>query len=90
MRSVYIVQAGDEPFYKIGIASDVKQRVRQIRTNSPLEPRVIATRSLENAHALEQDLHAIFERHHLHGEWFCIKHEDDLAYLLKCHAEGTY
>jgi len=77
---VYIVECDWK--YKIGVARDVRQRIREMQTGNPnplvLKDAVIADR----AQALEQILHGFFEEHRNTGEWHDIN-ADQLADVVR-------
>lgn len=65
---VYVLKAGDR--YKVGRSRNPERRLKQIQACSPVPVELVAAVLDENAAALEARMHAIFEPHRAHGEWF--------------------
>lgn len=68
--------AGDDGAIKIGTALDVAKRLKGLQTSHPTKLSVLA--SVPGGRGAEQDYHARFAEHRLHGEWFA-RHPDILA-----------
>lgn len=75
---VYLLQSG--PFYKIGVSTNVKRRVRELSTLPPFNINVICTIPSENRYELEGNLHTRFSDKHINGEWFELE-PSDVAYI---------
>lgn len=67
-RSVYFIQA-DNGLIKIGVAGSPKDRLRTLRTMSPVALRLVLVLPGRGAPG-ESELHARFAEHRSHGEWF--------------------
>lgn len=70
---VYLVQIGDFPYYKIGIAKDYKTRIKGIQSNSPFEIKLVACVTRDNrSNALRSEaiLHERYSDYSIRGEWF--------------------
>jgi hypothetical protein len=66
---IYLVEAVGVGRVKIGYTSgDARDRLAALQTGSPVPLRIVAT--MEGGPGLERTLHAAFEVHRLHGEWF--------------------
>jgi hypothetical protein len=70
-RYIYAVQGEKTGLVKIGIATNIRQRLSTFRTHSPDVLRVVKvlgpiTRALE----VEQTFHEAFAEQRKHGEWF--------------------
>lgn len=65
---VYVIKC--DKFYKIGVADNVKTRMADLQTSNPFELRVIATRCVEKAFAVESKLHNDYKPFRVRGEWF--------------------
>ncbi len=78
VRAIYFVTCeGDFPI-KIGMSSNVVERMRDIRTALPFEPILLA--SFQGTSRDERDIHKRFDHLKLRGEWF--RRDDDLlAYI---------
>ncbi|MDQ0376613.1 GIY-YIG nuclease family protein [Amycolatopsis thermophila] len=79
--NLYVIGVPGESLVKIGIAKDVRARVKQLRNGSgkPLEVLWHATGSWR----IEQQLHAEFSRYRTHGEWFEFRGRRDPVGLVK-------
>lgn len=68
---LYLIQCG--ALFKIGIAHNVGQRMKQLRTSNPLEMQLLHTLLFEckqDAHTMELALHRHFSNRRVSGEWF--------------------
>lgn len=65
---VYFVQAGDDGPIKIGFAVDFKARFATMRTDSPLDLRLLGR--LDGTAQDEKRLHQTFAELRIRGEWF--------------------
>lgn len=80
MKYIYLLKAGDTNF-KIGVATNVIKRVRQIQTGCPDPVEIVCCRLVENAERAERDLHASVGAFKTGGgtEWFRLLPEQALA-----------
>ena len=79
----YLYVAASLNLTKIGIASNVKARLRTLNAGSAAEVALLFARvfaSYAEAAAAERLLHERFAPHRHHGEWFLLQ-DDDLASL---------
>lgn len=74
-RQVYFIQAETGPI-KIGVASDVRKRLGNLRGASPVPLTLLL--SISGGPMAEYSFHHKFRAHRLHGEWFH-PHPDILA-----------
>ena len=65
---VYLIHGAGH--HKIGIALDVKKRLKGIQTSCPFPVEILMTWKSENALGVEQAMHRRFAQHRLKGEWF--------------------
>ncbi|NWG01692.1 MAG: GIY-YIG nuclease family protein [Syntrophaceae bacterium] len=67
---VYFIQTGDA--IKVGIASDLTKRMVSVQVGNPHKIEVLhsISTSEEEARKIESQIHELFKRTHLHGEWF--------------------
>ena len=80
IHGVYLVKA-DNGLVKIGMTSDINERLRSLRTNSPCELKLVGfIKTFENSY-LEHKLHQEYENKRSHGEWFCLT-DDDIKTIL--------
>jgi len=67
---VYLVEAIGTGLYKIGIASDLKDRFRALQTGCPYKLRLVHACQPTNPIAIEREFHVLFKRYRVIGEWF--------------------
>lgn len=79
---VVFVDTGERRLFKIGISKSFAGRMVSHQTSSPFEVRVACCYYCGNMRKEERSLHAIFEDHHVRGEWYSLSH-DDLAFIVK-------
>ena len=66
---VYLIAARDLEMVKIGLATNVRERLSQLQTGSPCELELLAT--IPGGENEERALHWLFGHLHVRGEWFC-------------------
>lgn len=71
---VYLVESAG--LVKIGIASDVSRRLRQLNSQSAVPVRLLGAFRSEDARKSELDLHARYRAQRSHGEWFRLAASD--------------
>ncbi len=59
-------------FYKIGITSNLKNRLTTLQTSSPVPLEVFFKYRTFHAEAIEEKLHDHFKNHNTSGEWFIL------------------
>lgn len=73
---VYFVQAGENGPIKIGVAKNVKNRLRGLQTANPVKLKVLKNfefSSEKRAREIEQRFHNFFKHTRMIGEWFRYK-----------------
>ena len=83
MRSVYLIR-GNDGRYKIGIAKNPKQRIRQLQTGNSDELTLIETYESENASKIESALHNRFSHVRQSGEWFDLSITEEVNFIKMC------
>jgi hypothetical protein len=83
MRSVYLIR-GNDGRYKIGIAKNPKQRIRQLQTGNSDELTLIETYQSENASKIETALHNRFSHVRQSGEWFDLSITEEVNFIKMC------
>jgi len=72
-RCVYLVgtpvQSG---LVKIGIATDVRRRMKNLQTNCPFPLKLLKNWKCNDPLTFERKLHSKYARHRRIGEWFCL------------------
>jgi len=77
---LYFIQTDcAEGFIKIGVACDVKSRMRKLQTACPYKLSVI--KIVKNAATMERELHLKFSGDRVTGEWF--KRSPELLSLIE-------
>lgn len=77
-RFIYFVRCNE--FIKIGVASNVEERVAGMQTGNPYPLEVVKVIESANAEQEEEMIHVSLERYRVHGEWF--KLPDSIIELL--------
>ena len=74
---LYIVShKGFEGFYKIGVTSDLSQRVAVFETASPLGVEILYNRKTDSVRSVESIVHKKYEDKRRNGEWFELSKEE--------------
>lgn len=63
---IYFIKA--KKFVKIGVAADPIVRLKELQTGNPFPLKIAAT--IPGCFSTEKELHRVFERFRLEGEWF--------------------
>ncbi len=88
---LYILQCHD--LYKIGYATDLAYRIRDLQVSSPYDLRVVIFIVCEafEAARLEQSLHKIYSKKNIRGEWFRLSEKDlsNIASLKEAAPDGA-
>lgn len=82
-RYIYIIGAGDG-LYKVGLATDVVKRLKQLQTANPLVLRVFHQHLTFAPMRMEALIHSLLADCHVRGEWF---RDLDAIYEAIAHAE---
>jgi hypothetical protein len=70
---IYIVES--QGYYKIGVASNLKQRLFGLQTGNPSPIEVVETFQFDNystMSSLEKRTHSILRNYNVRGEWFSL------------------
>jgi len=70
---IYFIRAGSSGPIKIGVAVDVDRRLNTLQTGNALQLTIIAKikcRSKSEAYDKESQLHKMFRKKKIRGEWF--------------------
>ncbi len=84
---VYLVQVESLDRFKIGRASDVKQRFHALQTASPLPLRLVASKETKDMYAEEKKWHELFAPSRVKGEWFDLEPKQFLKIAKAFRAE---
>jgi ribosomal protein S25 len=69
MKYVYVLKAG-ENHYKVGVATSVKKRLAGLQTSNPVKVEIVSAKLLDDAYAVEGQLHIRLKEWNVSGEWF--------------------
>lgn len=69
-KFVYLIKNTETQQHKIGIATNVENRLKQLQTGSPARLEVIHVIKTLTPFELEQELHCKYKDKRLLGEWF--------------------
>jgi len=83
MRSVYLIR-GNNGKYKIGIAKNPSQRIKQLQTGNSDKLQLIETYQSENASKIESTLHNRFGHLRNEGEWFDLSITEENSFVDQC------
>lgn len=75
-EGLYVLRTAGTDLYKIGITKDLKKRLSNIQTGSPIPIEIYAFYPTEEYKSLEQSLHKLFHKRTIGGEWFKLSKED--------------
>jgi hypothetical protein len=62
---------------KIGITTDINNRLVTLRSSSPIPIDLIAYARTKSYGIIEQGLHLRFDHRHSHGEWFMLSEDEE-------------
>lgn len=71
---VYVIRTKGREVVKIGLALDPVQRLNALQTGCPDKLELMAIR-VNSSKEEEKDIHGLFEKHRLTGEWFTLSQE---------------
>lgn len=83
MKSVYLIR-GNDGRYKIGIAKNPRERIRQLQTGNSDQLKLIETYRSENARKIESTLHAQYSHGRTIGEWFDLSISEEAIFIKRC------
>jgi hypothetical protein len=78
LEVVYLLKAG--PYYKIGKAKDLGQRVNQIRLQLPYPVEILHSIETDDSSGIENYWHKRFSDKRANGEWFLLTDDDVSAF----------
>jgi hypothetical protein len=67
---LYWIQMEDMCYVKIGVAIDVRARLRELQVGCPVDLKVIRMSPVANMYYAERNEHQRYKDYHLRGEWF--------------------
>lgn len=84
MKMVYLIRCENNNSYKIGVTSNIQQRIKSIQTSSPDKIELIETYRSDHAFEIEKTLHNYYSHCHIINEWFELFLEDEINFKEKC------
>jgi hypothetical protein len=75
MGHVYLIEDIDNSRYKIGVAKDLKKRLRNLQTGNSNQIKLIDSFETEYPFRLEKMLHNRFDEFHYYNEWYDLNEE---------------
>lgn len=82
MKKVYLLRTNNR--YKIGIAKNVNQRIKQLQTGNSEEIKLIETFESEYANKIEKALHNKYSYVKKTGEWFTLSVSEEVNFINEC------
>ncbi len=83
MRYVYLIR-GNDGRYKIGIAKNPSQRIKQLQTGNSDKLEIIESYQSENASKIETTLHNRYAYARQEGEWFDLSLAEEADFMDRC------
>ena len=68
--SFYIAQMEGSDIYKLGVSSNVKRRIRNIKSPIPFEVKSIYEINLIDPYDFEEKIHFMYKENYINREWF--------------------
>jgi len=84
MRFVYLIKNTEDDTYKIGIAKQPNQRLKQLQTGNSAELIIIETYQTDISSKIEKVLHRNYGTSRKCGEWFTLSLVDELDFIKRC------
>lgn len=63
-------------YYKIGITTNIDKRISDLQTGNPFLIQLVFFKIINDASALESELHKKYKNKNVLGEWFWLNNED--------------
>lgn len=84
MSHVYLFRAGAD-HYKVGVANNVRKRLKAIQTGNPVRVQLVTAKLVDNAYAVELDLHLMLSEMRSDGgtEWFRLTPDQALEIAIR-------
>ena len=82
MKYLYLIVC--QNLYKIGVASDVFNRLAALQTGNPFPLRIAECYEFSNSEVIEKALHQKFSNRRKRGEWFDLSQKDLLVLEKLC------
>jgi hypothetical protein len=74
---IYVIQHGETNLFKIGISKlKIKDRIQCLQVGNPIPLRCILINYTNNASKIETEIHQLFKKKNMNGEWFNLSDSD--------------
>lgn len=73
---LYLIQQKGTNLYKIGVTSNLNNRIQQLKIGNPDEIEFVAHRKIRDPYKAERFLHLYFREKLVRGEWFELSKKD--------------
>lgn len=73
---VYFKDSNQKLFHKIGLATDLRNRIKQHQTSLPFSLYIAISYYVEDMRKEEKELHRMFNDKRILGEWFTLETKD--------------
>lgn len=73
---IYVMRCENLPYYKIGQALNLEERITQIRVGCPFRVEIAFWAQVENPNKIEKKLHDKYQYQKMQGEWYLLPRKD--------------
>jgi predicted small secreted protein len=70
MKYIYLIKESENNYYKVGVSSNITQRIKQLQTGFAGTIELIEKYPSEYSHKIEKSLHRKYNQYNIKGEWF--------------------
>jgi len=84
MKFVYLIQSQEDGYYKIGVSTNPKKRLKQLQTGNSSELKFIEVYECDFADKVERTLHRRYTHLRKEGEWFNLSLENEASFKEEC------
>jgi hypothetical protein len=75
-------------YYKIGITTNIDKRILELQTGNPFLIQLVFFKIVNDASALESELHKKYKNKNVSGEWFYLDN-NDIQYIITAVKHNT-
>ena len=83
-KSVYLVRSSENSYYKIGVAKNPTNRLKQLQTANGEKLTLIKTFETPYYMQIEISLHNLHGANKKEGEWFDLGVEEEVNFISEC------
>lgn len=81
---IYLIKQEGLNNFKVGITSNLRQRITTLQTGCPYKLEVLNTFESSYARNIESFLHKNWKDKNTSGEWFCLTEKDQTDFVILC------